>query len=79
MIPGVNDNDGQLDAIAGFAASVPGVRQVNLLPYHATGVQKFRRLREEYKLPDLRPPAPEAMKSAAGRFRAFGLNTIIGG
>jgi pyruvate formate lyase activating enzyme len=79
IIPGVNDSTQQLDAIARFAASVPGIRQINLLPYHATGIQKFRRLGEDYRLPDMKPPSAERMHAAAERFQAFGLNTVVGG
>jgi pyruvate formate lyase activating enzyme len=79
LIPGANDSSEQIDATARFAASVPGIRQVNLLPYHTTGIQKLRRLGEEYRLPNLRPPAPEFMQLAAKRFRVLGLNAIVGG
>ena len=37
LVPGVNDAPGDLEAVARLAASVPGVRQINLLPYHAAG------------------------------------------
>jgi pyruvate formate lyase activating enzyme len=79
IIPEVNDSDDQLDAVADFAASVPGVTQVNLLPYHRTGVQKFKRLGREYRLEHVRPPSPNRMESALARFRAFGLNAKSGG
>ncbi len=79
IIPGLNDSEDQLDAMARFAASVPGVRQVNLLPYHRTGVQKFKRLGQNYHLPGLRPPTKEQMDSALARFSAAGLNVKTGG
>jgi pyruvate formate lyase activating enzyme len=43
VVPGVNDEPEEMEAAARFAASIPGVRQVNLLPYHATGRHKTDR------------------------------------
>ncbi|MHB1037827.1 MAG: glycyl-radical enzyme activating protein [Pirellulales bacterium] len=79
VIPGVNDQPEHLRAIARFAASVPGVRQVNLLPYHATGAQKALRLGKPYLLEEVAPPSPDAMMEAAELFRSFGLSIRTGG
>ena len=79
IIPGLNDAEDQLDAMARFAASIPGVRQVNLLPYHRTGVQKFSRLGEEYRLAHVVPPTTERMEAALARFSAAGLKAKSGG
>jgi pyruvate formate lyase activating enzyme len=79
LIPGVNDHPDELTAMARFAASVPGVRQVNLLPYHATAVAKFRRLHQPYRLDEVGRPSPEQMELSAEPFRALGLTTILGG
>ncbi len=40
VIPGVNDDRANLEAMARFAAGVRAVRQVNLLPYHRMGIHK---------------------------------------
>lgn len=79
IIPGVNDREDQLEALARFASSIPGVRQVNLLPYHTTGVPKFRRLGQAYRLADVKPPSADFMEAAVKRFNAFGLKTKSGG
>ncbi len=79
IIPGVNDGSAELEAVARFGATITGVRQVNLLPYHQAGLGKRGRLRHE----DLREPfeAPTAarMEHLAGIFRQAGLDTRIGG
>ncbi len=79
VIPNVNDDGDNLSAIAGFTATLPGIRQVNLLPYHKTGLTKHARLGHEYDLADVRPPSAEKMEQAAGLFRTTGLNVRIGG
>jgi pyruvate formate lyase activating enzyme len=79
LIPGLNDTEDQLDAMARFAASLPGIRQINLLPYHRTGVQKFRRLGKDYRLKQVPMPTPDGMQSAVALFSALGLNVKSGG
>ena len=79
IIPGVNDGEDQLDALARFSASIPGVRQVNLLPYHMTGVPKFRRLGQAYRLAEVKPPSAEFMAAAVEKFNALGLKARAGG
>jgi pyruvate formate lyase activating enzyme len=43
VVAGFNDAPGDMDALAHLAASTPGVRRVNLLPYHALGEHKGER------------------------------------
>jgi pyruvate formate lyase activating enzyme len=79
IIPSVNDSPGQMEAMAHLAASIPGVEQVNLLPYHATAIHKFKRLGKEYPLADVQPPSVDFMESMVRKFAARGLNAKVGG
>jgi pyruvate formate lyase activating enzyme len=79
LIPGVNDTTGDLEAAADFARSIPGVRQVNLLPYHRTGLAKLNRLGREAELAGTMPPSGERMAAARDIFERAGLHTRIGG
>ena len=79
LIPGVNDHDFELDTMARFIAALPGVQQVNLLPYHMIGIHKFARIGQEYGLPGLTPPSAERMKDIVARFAAGGLKAKAGG
>jgi pyruvate formate lyase activating enzyme len=79
IIPGVNDDEVNLAAIGRFASTLHGIRQVNLLAYHKTGIQKHRRLGSPYLLEGVQPPAPERMAQIAESFRAFGLKAKVGG
>ncbi len=53
IIPGINDDQAELEAAARFAATIPGLRQVNLLPFHRTGLPKARRLGQENGVSDV--------------------------
>jgi len=79
IIPGVNDDEANLEATARFLASLAGVRQVDLLPYHRTGEAKFARMGLTYALAGLQSPTPQRMEALAAVFRARGLATTIGG
>jgi pyruvate formate lyase activating enzyme len=79
VIPGVNDSRAELEAAARLAASLAGVTQVNLLPYHRTGIQKSKRLGRTDFLVNLQPPSAEALLSADKVFKQHGLKTVTGG
>jgi pyruvate formate lyase activating enzyme len=79
VIPGINDDGAALQAIARFAAAIPGVRQVNLLPFHRTGLPKLARLGRTNPLAGVRLPSPEAMAAAVAIFQDLGLETKVGG
>ena len=79
VIPGINDDDAHVEEAARFSASVSGVRQVNLLPYHKIGVAKFRRVGLSYQLEHVPAPTPERLKALGRIFSAHGLNVTTGG
>lgn len=79
VIPGVNDDVANLDATAAFLQSLPGIRRVDLLPYHATGEAKFARVGMDYTLHGTPSPSDDQLESLAARVRARGLATTIGG
>ncbi len=79
IVPGLNDADSDLEATVRFAASVPGVKQVNLLTYHHTGAYKFLRLGKPYLAESVRPPAPEFFGQAAARLQGLGVPIVVGG
>ncbi|QEM67832.1 glycyl-radical enzyme activating protein [Geobacter sp. FeAm09] len=79
IIPGVNDDMGNLAATARLAAGIPGVRQVNLLPFHRTWHAKLGRLGRAMPDNDTATPSRERMEEVAEIFRGAGLTTRIGG
>ena len=79
VIPGFNDTEKEIGEIARFAAGLPRVREMHLLPYHAMGADKYERLNREYTLKDLKPPPPETMARLQKTVEDKGLKGQIGG
>jgi pyruvate formate lyase activating enzyme len=78
IVPGINDDGETIRQIGAFAAALPCLSQVSLLPYHQAGVEKYRRLHQAYKLPETRPPSDERMAEIADILQGFGLQVKIG-
>lgn len=78
LITGVNDDDEHIDGIIKFLSDI-SVIQVNLLPYHKMGMDKYGRLHREYKLTGMEKPSDEWMKKTKEKFEKFGFKVNIGG
>lgn len=79
-IPGFNDTPEEITAIAKFAASLPGVEKIHLLPYHRLGQDKYVGLNRPYALDGVLPPQKAHMEALADAVRsATDLNCQIGG
>ncbi len=79
VIPGVNDDPDNLDAAGRFAAELDNVTGLVLLPFHAMAMHKYERFGLELRLPETQEPEPDALRTAADRLAALGLNVRIGG
>lgn len=79
IIPGVNDDAANLDATAACVAGLPGMRRVELLPYHATGEPKFARVGLACTLHDIPSPSHQELEYLAAHFRDRGLTITLGG
>jgi pyruvate formate lyase activating enzyme len=79
VVPGINDDDEGIRRVGSFAAALPRLSRVDLLPYHHAGVEKYHRLNRVYGLPGTRPPTDERMAHIAHVLREFGLPVRIGG
>jgi pyruvate formate lyase activating enzyme len=91
VIPGINDSDDNIRTAGAFIAGLDGnVRDVTLLPYHATGLAKYARLGRTYGsqgLPGasqsqgegLEPPPAARLEELARLLEGFGLRVQIGG
>jgi pyruvate formate lyase activating enzyme len=79
IIPGMNDGEANLRAVARLAAEHPSVRRVTLLPYHRTGVGKLARFGRKDALGAVSTPTFERMRKLAALFADAGKETAIGG
>ncbi len=78
IIPGVNDDDRNLRQTGEFLSRI-GIRDVNVLPYHSMGSDKYSRLQKEYLLKDLKAPTDDTMKRVTRVLSSLGLNVKTGG
>lgn len=79
VIPTFNDTPEEIGAIARFAAALPGVKRLHLLPYHRLGQDKYAQLGRQYLLPELLPPPQDKMSTLRAAAEAAGLQVQIGG
>ena len=71
VIPGVNDDDESIRQIAAFAASLPRLDGIDLLPYHTTAADKYRRMNRPYVLAGARPLSDTRMAQLADLVREY--------
>ena len=79
VIPTFNDTEPEIAAIAKFAKSLKGVTEINLLPYHSFGRDKYEGLGREYLMGELPSPTDEQMERLKKAAENCGLNCKIGG
>ena len=79
VIPTFNDTEEEIGAIAYFASQLDGVDEINLLPYHRFGKDKYDGLGREYLMGDLPSPTDEKMQRLKAVAESFGLICKIGG
>ena len=78
LIPGVNDDDGNVRATGAFLASLRLTR-VDVLPYHRAGLAKYDRLQRPYLLPDTQPPTADRQAHVVRLLEDCGLIVRPGG
>ncbi len=79
VIPGFNDTEAEIGDIATFAASLPNVCELHLLPYHRMGQDKYTGLGRPYTLEHLTPPPAEQMQRLLRVVESKGLTAYLGG
>jgi pyruvate formate lyase activating enzyme len=79
VIPTFNDTVAEIAEIAAFAAALPNVNEIHLLPYHSMGRDKYTGLGREYGMDDIKSPTNELMEVLKQTAEQFGLKVQIGG
>lgn len=78
IVPGVNDDDKNIRDTGKFLTGL-NIRQVNILPYHNMGSDKYTRLGMAYSMEDTPQPENGAMLGIKEQLEKFGLTVKIGG
>ena len=78
VIPGINDDYQNIKESGEFLSSLK-IAQVNLLPYHYIGIDKYRILGRTYKLADTQSLSEEKLSEISAILRKFNLNVKMGG
>lgn len=75
LVPGLTDDPENVEKVAEYAATLPNVSRVEVLPFHQMGRDKWAALGRDYQLGDTEPPSPELTERVREQFRAHGLTT----
>lgn len=79
VIPTFNDMPSEIHEIATFAASLPNVSELHLLPYHRLGIDKYASLGRKYELENIEPPSQSHMQKLLEVANSTGIKAQIGG
>jgi pyruvate formate lyase activating enzyme len=79
LIPGINDDSGNIIATGLFAASLPGIRDIDVLPYHSAARSKYAKLSQPYPGDDIPSSETGDVERAVKILQDCGLRVRIGG
>ena len=79
LIPGVNDSDVDVAELGEFVCSLRGVKEVDVLPYHEFGNEKYRRFGMANRMPDMKPPPAARVEEVVKKLQGYGLLVKVGG
>ena len=77
LIPGFNDAEGNLQAIAELAIRIR-IEKVSLLPYHEGGKSKMLQMGRSFSMPDIMPSSEDSARKAKTIMEEKGLKVSIG-
>lgn len=64
LVPGVTDDQEDLEGLRDFVASLKTVKRFEVLPYHTLGIVKYEELGIKYELEGVLPPTKEEIQRA---------------
>ena len=74
VVPGLTDNDEDLEKLAGYVSRYKVIQKAELLPYHTMGIYKYEAQGLDYKLKGVEPLSAERLANAKTIFRKHGIN-----
>ena len=79
VIPGVNDDDVNVLRLGEFVSSLGSVKEIDVLPYHELGVEKYKRLGMMNRMPEVELPSSVKVSGIVKKLEGFGLFVKVGG
>lgn len=79
VIPGVNDHDGNVSRMGEFVSSLENVEEIDILPYHELGTEKYKRLGMKNRMAEVKLLSTERVNEIAEKLESFGLMVKVGG
>lgn len=79
LLSGINDDEGNIRATGAFAASLPGLQGIDLLPYHHFATSKYTKLGAGYRGEPRHCPGPDDISRVRKILEHFGHRVSIGG
>jgi pyruvate formate lyase activating enzyme len=79
IVPGINDDEENIERMGAFLGRLPGIRHVHILPYHSVAQGKYRNLRTDFPLADVESPTSMQMDAISERLKRNDLLVALGG
>ena len=79
LIPGINDDNENIDKTGRFVTALPGDQKVHILPYHDFQKTKYAKFAIPYRAGKILPPTNQQVAAVVNRLEKFSLDVIIGG
>ncbi|MGZ0655981.1 pyruvate formate-lyase-activating protein [Coraliomargarita sp. W4R53] len=77
LVPGLTNNEKNMDGLAQFVSKLGNVERVEILPFHKMGEEKYKRAGLPYKLENTPTPSEEDIACAREIFAKHGVKTFV--
>lgn len=79
LIPGINDDEQNVESFAEYMKTLKNIKQINILPYHKGGCEKYKNLRKEDSLKTFQPPTNDRIDEIKQLLVESGFSVKTGG
>jgi len=79
LIPGINDDEENINSTAAYLAHLPPIKTVHILPYHDFQKSKYDKFSMNYRARDVKPPSPKRVAAIRKQLAGTGLSVEVGG
>ena len=76
LVPGLTDNEKNIDGLAQFVSELGNVDRVEILPFHKMGEDKYKRSGLPYKLGNTPTPTKDQVERARSIFAKHGIEAF---